>query len=329
MQKSVSIVIPVYNVEEQIERCLHSLFRQTYPCIEYIFVDDCSPDKSTDIIKYVLEQYPGRKKQTTILSNTQDKGVAFTRNRGISEAHGDYIIQFDPDDWIESDMIEKLMFAVTTGNADIGICDFIFHRNRKLFIESAFLEGTSEEYAQAILEHKRSPSFCNKLISASLFKKYRISCPENLNREEDLFCTVQLCLHAPKIIFVQEPLYHYVYNPISITNQGNINCHWQRLQIHKKLKEILGTSLPERSWELNLLLIYADIISLEKDPRKAYNLLASVNFSHSERLRFSRVLLIFLLQKKLFTVFRIVRAGLEIARKMRICIWVHQSKKGL
>ena len=94
----VSVVIPVYNVEQYIERCLYTLFGQTMDDIEYIFVDDSSTDSSVKIINKSLELYPYRKVLTKILRHSSNLGVGAARTTGIKAATGDYIIHCDPDD---------------------------------------------------------------------------------------------------------------------------------------------------------------------------------------------------------------------------------------
>ena len=124
MKYDVSILVPVYNVSDFIERCLHTLFRQTYPNIQYIFVDDCSPDRSVEIIQDVLKDYPQRKDDVKIIKHEKNRGLAAARNTGLENAEGDFILNIDSDDFIELDMVE-LMFGKTKEEEDnIVVCDF-------------------------------------------------------------------------------------------------------------------------------------------------------------------------------------------------------------
>ena len=104
----VSICIAVYNVEKYIEQCVRSLFEQTLDDLEYIFVDDASPDASIDVLLRVLEDYPHRKNQVKLLRHETNQGVAVARKDAIAAATGEYIIHCDPDDWVDLDMYEKL-----------------------------------------------------------------------------------------------------------------------------------------------------------------------------------------------------------------------------
>ena len=97
----VSIIVPIYRVEEYIERCAESLFAQTFDDIEYIFVDDCSPDKSVEILQRTLEKYPHRKRLTRIERLSSNSGQAAVRRQGIQLASGDYTVHCDSDDWMD------------------------------------------------------------------------------------------------------------------------------------------------------------------------------------------------------------------------------------
>lgn len=97
----VSVIIPVYNVEKYIEHCARSLMEQTLMDIEYIFVDDCTPDHSMEILQRVLTDYPERLESIRIIHHTQNSGLATVRNTGLQIAQGEYIIHCDSDDWVE------------------------------------------------------------------------------------------------------------------------------------------------------------------------------------------------------------------------------------
>ena len=120
----VSVIIPIYSVEKYIEKCAHSLFKQTLDDIEYIFIDDCTPDHSIEIIKDVLEQYPHRKKQTRIVRMPMNSGIGAVRKHGIQLATGDYIIHCDSDDWVDVTMYENMYKKALEENLDIVFCDY-------------------------------------------------------------------------------------------------------------------------------------------------------------------------------------------------------------
>lgn len=115
----VSVIIPIYNVEKYIDRCARSLFEQTLEDIEYIFIDDCTPDKSVDILESVLKEYPHRIPQTQIIRLPKNIGAANVRKKGILLATGEYVIQCDSDDWVEKDMYELMYNKALSEDLDM------------------------------------------------------------------------------------------------------------------------------------------------------------------------------------------------------------------
>lgn len=120
----ISLLIPIYMVEKYIEKCLQSVFEQTYLNIEYVFINDCTQDKSMDILKNIILKYPHRKEQIKIINNTKNEGIAKARNQCLKHATGDYILFIDSDDWIEKNMVEIMANKAKETNADIIGCGY-------------------------------------------------------------------------------------------------------------------------------------------------------------------------------------------------------------
>ena len=118
-EPKVTVVIPVYNVATYIEKCATSLFEQTLDSLEILFVDDCSPDHSVEIIKKTLKKYPERNSLTRIIRMPSNSGLAAVRRQGIIEATGQYIIHCDGDDWVDSDLYEIMYNKAVKDNADV------------------------------------------------------------------------------------------------------------------------------------------------------------------------------------------------------------------
>ena len=122
----VSVIIPIYGVEQYIERCARSLFGQTMRSdIEFIFVNDCTPDRSIEILLNTLKDYPERTEQVAILTHTANKGLAATRKTGVRAARGEYIIHCDSDDWVEPDICQTMYEEAKRTDSDIVVCDYI------------------------------------------------------------------------------------------------------------------------------------------------------------------------------------------------------------
>lgn len=172
MEKTISIIITVFNSATSIEKCLHSLFNQTYHNLEYIFVDDGTEDESVNIIMKVLELYPKRKCQVKIFSHKSNKGVSQARITGILKATGDYIIHCNSDDFVEIEMYELLYNKALQTNADIILCNikFVFENNTTQIKKFDF-DGNSKKYLESgILTNFGYANMVNKLIKKIIFE---------------------------------------------------------------------------------------------------------------------------------------------------------------
>ena len=205
----ISIIICIYNCEKYIEKCAHSLFNQSLDCIEFIFINDATTDKSIEILKKVIESYPNRKQFIKIINLDKNRGVSNSRRIGISYATGEYIIHADSDDWVDRDMYERLYKKAKMTDADIVGCNF---RHEYLNIQYDFQQqyaDTIEGNISRLINGKIFPSLCTSLTSKSLIHSNKISFPKELNMGEDLFFNLQLYLHAKKIVGMDWAPYHY------------------------------------------------------------------------------------------------------------------------
>ncbi|OOG19704.1 hypothetical protein BWD42_07310 [Sphingobacterium sp. CZ-UAM] len=210
MSALVSIIVPVYNVAPYIEKCAHSLFAQTYPNIQYIFVDDSSTDNSMGLLFGVLQCYPHRIEAVSTVKHAENRGLPTARNSGLNIAKGDYILHCDSDDWIAPDMIEKLMEIAVKTQAAIVFCDIYNVYGDHYIRFSQTKKATYSEYLKEFFEGKSQGSVCNKLIKSDLFSAYNIRFPDGLPMLEDLRTVVQLYYYADRIEYLSLPLYYYV-----------------------------------------------------------------------------------------------------------------------
>jgi glycosyltransferase involved in cell wall biosynthesis len=218
----ISVIIPVYKAEQFIEKCARSLFEQTLDDIEFIFIDDCTPDNSIDILKCLIRDYPHRKSQVKIIHNEENKGISTTRNIGLNNSTGEYIIHCDSDDWIDDDLYEKLYLKAIEEKSDIVLCDFIREESGNLKIRKEFLNENVEEYVKAILTTKLSPYLWNKLVSRNLYLKYNIFFPDGINIREDFYALVKLFYYSKKISRISDSYYHYRIHGHSISRHKNM-----------------------------------------------------------------------------------------------------------
>ena len=229
MKYDVSVLVPVYNVSKFIERCVHTLFSQTYDNIQYIFVNDCTPDQSIEIIQKVLNKYPQRKEHVKIINHDINRGLAAARNTGIENAEGEYVLHIDSDDFIELDMVELMFGKAKKEDADIVLCDFNIKWKKTQKIASQHFTD-KDQYLRDILNTKAMPGVVNKLIRKSLYSENEIFPFEGINLGEDYVTTPKLIAKARRISKVNKPLYHYIqYNEGSYTaimNQKAIDDLW-------------------------------------------------------------------------------------------------------
>ena len=132
MQPIVSILVPVYKVEAHIEKCAVSLFSQTFDSIQYIFVNDCTPDSSIEVLERIITKFPERTKQVSIINHNQNKGIGATRNTLLQAATGKYILWVDSDDFISIDAVETLVSMIEKTSADLVTSNsYYFYRESK------------------------------------------------------------------------------------------------------------------------------------------------------------------------------------------------------
>jgi len=233
VNSKVSIIIPIFGVEKFIEKCARSLFEQTYHNIEYIFVDDCSPDNSINILKNVLDEYPIRKKQTKIITHKVNKGLPTARNSGLKLATGTYIFHCDSDDWIEQSAIEEMYKAITKNNADILWCDWYlsFKKNERYISQKSDKKGILRglDAIKLILGGKIRHNVWNKLIKRELYLRNNISFPCNYGMGEDL-TMIKLFAFTDKICYLPKALYHYAQTNENAFTQTTTEMHLKQLK---------------------------------------------------------------------------------------------------
>lgn len=206
---TVSCLIPVYKVERFIERCARSLFDQTYPNLEYVFVDDCSPDGSIERLQKVLEEYPWRGQTTKIIHHGMNRGLAAARNTALDNATGEFICVVDSDDWMEIGAIERLVEKQIESNADIVAGNAMMHTKDGdiPFFEKKCL--SKEELVLLQMQKTWDHSIWRRIIRRSLYEDHHIRCIEGCDMTEDRLQMSILTYYAESYAQVDEIIYHY------------------------------------------------------------------------------------------------------------------------
>lgn len=210
----VSIIVPIYNAEKYLCRCLDSIELQSFEDFEVILVDDGSPDNSGKI----CDTYVNKDIRFRVIHQSNG-GVSVARQTGLDAANGEYVIHADPDDWVEKDWISMLFEKIKEENADIAICDVdkIFKKRTMVYHEDPFSD-MSADIIEKFLSGKLWGSCWNKLVRRELFGKYNIGFIPTMSMWEDLYVSCRLMMNSLKVAYVPKVLYHYDF----CVNEGSL-----------------------------------------------------------------------------------------------------------
>ncbi len=219
MNDLVSIIIPAYNVEKYVEKCINSVVNQTYERLEIIVIND----GSTDNTKKILEQKAKKDKRIKIISQ-HNRGLSAARNTGIKSAKGEYIAFIDGDDIIEPNFIESNILNIKQHKSDISVCGFttITASNKKTGCNyEKTINGTNATIQLLTRQENVDIIACNKLYKKNLFVGNNIFYPEN-EIHEDTLTTYKLYSKAEKVSYIKPPLYNYYKRSGSITTSTKL-----------------------------------------------------------------------------------------------------------
>jgi len=270
----VSVIVPVYNVEQYLERCLDSIVNQTLQDIEIIIVNDGSTDNSLDIVNKFAE-HDMRIKIVT----RKNGGLAAARNTGLEHAGGEYIGFVDSDDWIDLDYYEKLYNTAKKYNSDIAYADFIRRGKYKNKKRMKFdKEEVSTEIHDKIKNCKNLTLGCvwNKIYRKELIFDNNLSFPEGQVYEDGLF-SMKAIYYANSVASVPNTFYYYFVNSTSIVKSARtqskiddkIICRHNILQfleekgVNINPDEFLVVIYKLKLWFLTLLVIKEDQFSIK------------------------------------------------------------------
>ncbi|MBR0109436.1 MAG: glycosyltransferase family 2 protein [Bacteroidales bacterium] len=250
---TVSLIVPIYKVEKYIEQCARSVLGQSWPSIQFIFVDDCSPDSSIDILEALIErEFASLKDRIQIIRKPVNEGLPQARKTGIAAATGDYILHVDADDWIEPDAVEKLALKAGETGADVVYFfawkEFGDGRSR-VITDKEF--ATPQDFADAVLVHDAHPSVVLKFWRRTLFSP-EIFFPR-YGQAEDMVQSLQLLDRAKKAVRLPEPLYHYRRSDsdaMSRSKRARKKSHQLRnyLDLYRFYRDSIETSPIRRTW---------------------------------------------------------------------------------
>jgi glycosyltransferase involved in cell wall biosynthesis len=281
MQKKmlVSIIIPIYNVEEYIERCLFSVFNQTYTDIEIILVNDCSPDNSMVRVDEILSQRP-KETRVRIINHEENQGLSGARNTGISNAEGEYLYFLDSDDAITLDCIEILVDNCKGEEIIIG---GVQKDDQTLYCDNKVGRYQGSEIFEAYFRGDIYDMACNKLIKKDFVISNRLFFKPKLIHEDFLW-SYQVAMVTSSMVIIAEPTYIYFIRSGSLNtnftkrNIDNIFISFRIIQDHIKSEKFYDTSLVVRflvykSYDFRYLAVGSAKMSLQEYMGINFNLI--------------------------------------------------------
>ena len=206
---TVTIIVPVYGVEKYIVECVESLFAQTYSGIEYVFCDDCTPDRSIELLREVMERYPERKERVRIVHNDTNMGIGTTRKRLVSEVHTDTFLFVDSDDVLPLNAVETLVKRMKETDTDIvdgAYAIYVDEKTGKVITPS---HDEPSKYLDKILcQNIILPRVWGRLYKTSVLDKVKDLFIEGIDFAEDICATSRLACVTSRS-WTDEVVYYY------------------------------------------------------------------------------------------------------------------------
>lgn len=252
----VSVIVPVYNVEKYLERCIKSLINQTFEDIEIIALNNGSTDKSLDILNY----YAYKDKRIRVINN-KNIGVSKSRNIGIKEAKGEYIVFVDSDDWVDFNMIQLLHENISDNNCDLAMCTYVreFRNHSKerifnlpqvnLYSHDKVKDQLLRKLVGPLGKELANPEYLDvlgtvwaKMYKASILKEknLRFIDLKEIGSGEDILFNIYVFNEVSKVILLNKPMYHYWReNDNSITSRYIPNFVEKRKKYFNYIKDFI------------------------------------------------------------------------------------------
>lgn len=310
----VSIVLPIYNVEQYLCLCLNSVCGQTYKNVEIILVDDGSTDSSSSI----CDEYANKDKRIKVIHKCNG-GLSDARNAGLKIANGKYIAFIDSDDIISTHMIENLYNACVESGSKISVCKFIYFNG--LICEDEVLNPSNtfvisgKQYIEMVYKGKGEMfafTAWNKLYDKSLFDLNNIKYPIN-KYYEDTEVTNKLFYMSDKVVCIEDALYFYRIREGSITSKftvkhciDGIETDLNTIQFFAEEKDNLLLSLAFKSYCRSTMITYKSFLKkMKKTEKKECQKLLIKNYRNTYK-RFIKTISLSLLHKLSFKIFYLI-----------------------
>ncbi len=222
----ISVLIPIYGVENYIERSMRSIFNQTKTDgVQFVLVNDCTKDSSMDIAVSVMSEYPNL--NVKIVNHKENSGIAVARQSCLDVAEGEYVIFFDSDDWCEPTMLEDLYNRAKESDADIVSCDYYLTRTDQEFYCTQQSYNSNIDNLKGVIKGDVYCVLWNKMVRRSLWMGDEMRFPAGLNYGEDLLMCTKLFVKAKKVDYIPKAYLHYIQRGSSISGvmtKKNTDC---------------------------------------------------------------------------------------------------------
>ena len=258
----ISIIVPVYNVDRYLKRCVDSLLKQTYENIEIILVNDCSPDNSAQIIS----EYEMSDSRVKGITQPQNMGVSAARNRGLEEASGEWIAFCDGDDWYLTEFCEEMLNSAKENGSDFVICDYQLVSDNGPSVTANTLAPIKNNLSRENLIACGPIYSCTHLVKKELFQKSGVKYPLGIGHSEELPVFPVLAKYAEKASIVDKPLYCYYQRSNEVSASNSVaDYEDQLLGSISKMEVALGENYkPEILFHVTYNLFYGEILRMCK-----------------------------------------------------------------
>ena len=245
---TISIIVPIYGVEKYIRQCADTVLGQTYPNIQFIFVNDGTKDNSMQVLEELIEEKYQHIRPAILIVNKENEGLPAARRTGLEHATGDYILHVDSDDWIELDTAEKIAQKAMETDADL-ICFKVFKEEAKRTRVRGNREYSIDEkdrFVRDIMTHKAYGYTVNKCAKRSLYTDNKVYFAK-YGMFEDVFLMTQLVYYAGSYAHIDAPFYHYRRTNLeSFTRQKRskkrLYASMNMLDLYRSFKEEISVS---------------------------------------------------------------------------------------
>ena len=218
---TISIIAPIYGVENYIAEFAESVLSQSYPNIEFIFVNDGTKDRSIEILEELIDRKYSHLRNRIKIVHKANGGLPAARFTGLDHATGDYVYHVDSDDWLAEGSVAKIAAKIEETGADVIYFNLVkeYPTKSKLKRDRVYEANDQAKFVRNMYNHRSFASVCNKCFRRGLYTEHKIHCPK-YGYAEDCYTTTQLVGYSKRIAYLDEFVYHYRKgNPNALTGQ--------------------------------------------------------------------------------------------------------------